>query len=128
MKKKTNAVQTSTNRKLDSNKLTVLFTVVNRNKADFYMDLIQSFRVNMQVGLLANGTASKATLAYLGLANTEKTVIVSIVREDEIQPILDALEQKFNTIKEGKGIAYTVPMAALIGVAAYGFLSDNRNK
>ena len=128
MKKKTNAVQTCTNRKLDSNKLSVLFTVVNRNKADFYMDLIQSFRVNMQVGLLANGTASKATLAYLGLANTEKTVIVSIVREDEIPPILDALEQKFNTIKEGKGIAYTVPMAALIGVAAYGFLSDNRNK
>ena len=128
MKKKTNAVQTGTNRKLDSNKLSVLFTVVNRNKADFYMDLIQSFRVNMQIGLLANGTASKATLAYLGLANTEKTVIVSVVREDEIPPILDALEQKFNTIKEGKGIAYTVPMAALIGVATYGFLSDNRNK
>ena len=90
------------------------------------MDLIQSFRVNMQLGLLARGTASKATLAYLGLANTEKTVIVSVVREDEIPRIMDALEQKFNTIKDGKGIAYSVPMSALIGVAAYGFLSDNR--
>jgi len=126
MKKRTHEVHDSTNQKLDSNKLSVLFTVVNRSKADFYMDLIQSFRVNMQMGLLARGTASKATLAYLGLANTEKTVIVSIVREDEIASILDALEQKFNSIKDGKGIAYTVPMSALIGVAAYGFLSDNR--
>lgn len=128
MKKKAHEVRESTNKKLDSNKLSVLFTVVNRNKADYFVDLIQSFRVNVQMGLFARGTASKATLAYLGLVSTEKTVIVSIVREDEVQPILDALEEKFNSIKDGKGIAYTVPMTALIGVAAYGFLSDNRNK
>ncbi len=128
MKKKQQDQNVHTNKKLDFNKLSVLFTVVNRNKADYYMDLIQSFRVNMQLGLLAHGTASRATMEILGLANTEKTVIVSVVRNDQIQYILDELEQKFDTIKEGKGIAYTVPMSALISVAAFGFLSDNRNK
>ena len=128
MKKKQVEPQATGNKKLNSYKLSVLFTVVNRNKADFYMDLIQSYHVNMQMGLLAHGTASQTTLSLLGLPNTEKTVIVSVVREDYLQPLLDTLEQKFNTIKDGKGIAYTVPMTALIGVAAFGFLSDNRNK
>lgn len=123
MKKKT-----AHNQKLDSGKLSVLITVVNRAKADFYMDLIQTYHVNMQMGLLAHGTASKQTLAFLGLANTEKTVILSVVREDMIPKIMDVLEDKFNTIKGGKGIAYTVPMTALIGVAAFGFLSDLRDK
>ena len=32
-----------------SSSLELLVTIVNRNKADFYMDLIQSFEVNMQL-------------------------------------------------------------------------------
>ena len=35
------------------------------------------------------------------------------------------LNEKFNTIKKGKGIAFTVPFSSMIGVAAYGFLSNN---
>lgn len=124
--KKKRIANTNTNQKLKSDKLSVLFTVVNRNKADFYMDLIQSYHVNMQLQLLANGTAPKAALAYMGFANTERTVIVSVIREDCVQGVLEELEEKFNTIKGGKGIAYTVPMSALIGVSAYSFLSDTR--
>ena len=41
---------------------------------------------------------------------------------------LAKLEEKFNTIKNGKGIAYTVPMTSTIGVAIYQFLSNNPTK
>ena len=37
---------------------------------------------------------------------------------------LSALEQKFKTIKNGKGIAYTIPLTGTIGVAIYRFLSN----
>ena len=33
--------------------------------------------------------------------------------------------EKFRTVKGGKGIAYTVPMTSVIGVAIYQFLSNN---
>jgi len=128
MKKKAQEPSNGGNQKLNTYKLSALITVVNRSKADFYTDLIQSYNVNMQMGMLANGTAKQETLAYLGLANTEKTVILSVVREDKLPQLLDVLEQKFNTIRDGKGIAYTVPMSAIIGVAAFGFLADNRNR
>jgi len=32
----------------------------------------------------------------------------------------------FKTMKNGKGIAFTVPMTSVIGVSIYGFLSNNR--
>ena len=105
-------------------KLKLLFTVVNREKTEFYADLIQGFEVNMQMILAANGTADTATLGYLGLSNSDKSVIISAVREDRVKDIINALEDKFRTVKNGKGIAYTVPMTSTIGVAIYQFLSN----
>lgn len=105
-------------------KLKLLVTVVNRPKAEFYMDFIQSFEVNFQTAMAAHGTASQETLRLLGLGESDKTVIFSVIREDMCERALSALEQKFKTIKNGKGIAYTVPMTGTIGVAIYRFLSN----
>lgn len=105
-------------------KLKLLVTVVNRQKAEFYMDFIQSFEVNLQTSLAAHGTASQETLRLLGLGESDKTVIFSVIREDMCEKALSALDQKFKTIKNGKGIAYTIPMTGTIGVAIYRFLSN----
>ena len=106
-------------------KLKLLFTVVNRSKAEFYIDLLHSFEINMQMTMAAWGTASTEMLSYLGLTDSEKALIVSVIREDMEKAALAKLEEKFNTIKNGKGIAYTVPMTSTIGVAIYQFLSNN---
>ena len=39
---------------------------------------------------------------------------------------LNLLEEKFATIRNGKGIAFAVPMSSVIGVNLYQFLSNNR--
>ena len=105
-------------------KLKLLVTVVNRGKAEFYADLLQSFEVNFQTSIAARGTASQETLRLLGLGESDKTVIFSVIREDMCDKALSTLEQKFKTIRNGKGIAYTIPMTGTIGVAIYRFLSN----
>ena len=105
-------------------KLKLLVTVVNREKAEFYTDLLQSFEVNFQTSMNARGTASKETLRLLGIGESDKTVIFSVIREDMCDKALSELEHKFKTIRNGKGIAYTVPMTGTIGVAIYRFLSN----
>ena len=105
-------------------KLKLLVTVVNREKGEFYLDFLQSFEVNFQTAMAAHGTASQETLRLLGLGESNKTVIFSVIREDMCDKALAALEQKFKTIKNGKGIAYTIPMTGTIGVAIYQFLSN----
>ena len=106
-------------------KLKVLFTVVDRNKGEFYMDVISQFEVNCQMLLKGKGTATSELVDLLGL-NLHKAVILSVVREDLVEPIMHTLEDKFATIKNGKGIAFAVPMSSIIGVNLYQFMSNNR--
>ena len=55
--------------------------------------------------------------------------IISFVREDKIKEILSTLEERFYKTKNGKGIAFTVPISSLIGVTVYQLLSNkNLNK
>ena len=107
-------------------KLKLLFTVVNREKAELYTALLQQFEINFQMTVAAEGTANTEMLRVLGLSDSEKAVIISVVREDRAAAALRFLDEKFNTIKNGKGIAYTVPMTGTIGVAIYQFLSNSR--
>ena len=105
-------------------KVKLLFTVVNRSKAEYFADILQNFEINMQMILSAEGTASTETLRYLGLEDSAKAVILSVIREDRVKEALSALEDRFKTVKNGKGIAYTVPMTSTIGVAIYQFLCN----
>jgi hypothetical protein len=107
-------------------KLKLLITIVGRNKAEFYMDLLQSMNVNFQLAMLGQGTANREMLNLLGLSDSDKTVIFSTVREDRAKQTLSLLDEKFRTVRGGKGIAYTIPMSSVVGVAIYQFLSDNR--
>ncbi|MCI9032263.1 MAG: hypothetical protein HFK09_07105 [Clostridia bacterium] len=109
-----------------NNRLELMITIVNRSKAEYYADLIQSFDVNMQVMALASGTADAKMLAYFGLSDSDKTVIFSVIQENKISDAFASLEEKFATIKNGKGIAYTIPLTSVIGTLIFGFLSNNR--
>ena len=105
-------------------KIKLLFTIVNRQKTDFFVDVLQEFEVNMQLILSAQGTAKDQVMAILGLTDSDKSVIISVIRQDKIKDALATLGEKFNTVKGGKGIAYTVPIKSAIGVAIYRFLSN----
>ncbi len=107
-------------------KLKLLITVVDKVKADYYADLLQSFDVNLQVMSLGRGTANAKMLGYLGLTDVEKTVIFSVIREGKLSEALSALDEKFKSIKGGKGIAFTIPLTSVIGTLIYGFLSNNK--
>ena len=106
-------------------KLKLLFTVVDRNKAEFYADVISQFDVNCQLLAGGLGTAQSELVELLGL-NIHKAVILSVVREDRVDEIMNCLEDKFATIRKGKGVAFAVPLSSVIGVNLYQFLSDNR--
>lgn len=114
--------------RVSMNKLKVLVTVVSRSKADYYMDHIQSFGVNMQLVLFGKGTAPREILTAIGLANSDRAVILSVIGEDNLHSALDSLDEKFRTINGGKGIAYTIPMSSIIGKSIFNFLSDNRSQ
>ena len=106
-------------------KLKLLFTVVDRQKGEFYLDVISQFDVNCQIVMGGLGTATSELVELLGL-EPHKAVILSVVREDMVDTIMNTLEDKFATIRNGKGISFAVPLSSVIGVNLYRFLSDRR--
>ena len=106
-------------------KLKLLFTVVERPKTEFYLDVLSQFEVNWQMVVGGKGTATSELVDMLGL-NPHKGVILSVVREDRVDEIIKCLEDKFATIRQGKGISFAVPLSSVIGVNMYQFLSNNQ--
>ena len=106
IRNKVKAKQQGGKNTLSSNRLKLLVTIVGRRKAEYYIDFIQSFDVNMQCVVMARGTANESTLELLGLSDSEKVVILSVVQENRIPDLLSALGDKFNSIKDGKGVAW----------------------
>ena len=106
-------------------KLKLIITVVDRPKGEFYMDVISQFEVNCQMAMGGLGTARSEIVELLGL-NNHKAVILSIAREDQVPVIMNTLEEKFQTVRNGKGVAFAVPLSSVIGVNLYRFMSNNR--
>ena len=106
-------------------KLKLLFTVVDRQKGEFYLDVISQFDVNCQIAMAGLGTATSELVELLGL-EPHKAVILSVVREDLVDNVMNTLEEKFATIRNGKGVSFAVPLSSVIGVNLYRFLSDRR--
>ena len=105
-------------------KLKLVITVVDRNKGEFYLDVLSQFEVNFQMALGGKGTAQSELVDMLGL-NVHKAVLFSVVREDRVASIMKCLEEKFQTIRNGKGVSFAVPLSGVIGVNLYQFLSNN---
>ena len=89
------------NRNVAPIRLELLITIVDKKKADFYADLLQSFDVNMQMIVAAKGTAEEKMLVILGLSDNDKAVIFSTVREDRLEEIENVLKEKFASVKGG---------------------------
>jgi hypothetical protein len=105
----------------------LLITIVDRNKTEFYYDLIASLGSNMQIITHGEGTNNNQALNLMGL-NKNKGVIFSIISEENQTRILEKLEQRFNEIKGGKGISIVVSLSSVIGVSLYQFMIDNRKR
>ena len=107
-------------------KLELLVAIVNAPKVRYYTNLIQSSEANLQLVVQASGTSEKAILNYLGLNQDTRQAIFGVVRQDKVKDLLELLDEKFSTVKDGGGIAVTVPLSSIIGALTYGFLSNDK--
>ena len=115
-------------RKFTPQKLKIIVTIVNRGKGQFFYDQIENLGVNMQLILNGEGTAPYNLDNLWGLAHKERDIILSFVPEDKVKIILKELDTKFETVRNGDGIAFAIPISSIIGVAVYQFLIDDRRK
>ena len=106
-------------------RLKILITIVDRSKTEFYLDLLSGFEVNLQMIVYGYGTAPKE-LNLLGMKNG-KAVIISVIKRKHIKKAMETISDKFDKLRNGKGIAYTIPIKSMIGVYIYQYLANHRS-
>ena len=105
-------------------RLVLLVTVVNKGKGTFFADILRTFDVNLQISFVGSGTARSDLIELLGLKDDQRSVIFSVVRAERVDAVQAALEERFQSINDGTGIAFTLPLSSVIGKLSYGFLSN----
>lgn len=113
-------------RNIAPEKLELLVTIVDQRRAIYYNNLIRSHEANLQIVAQAKGTAAAEILEMLGLTAAEKTVIFSVVRKDRLPGLMEELEEKFRTVRGGKGVSVAVPLTSVIGTLPYAFLANDK--
>ena len=98
------------------NRLMVI--ILDRGKGARSAELFASYGLPLHYGTPGRGTANSELLDYLGLGETEKDVVFSLVPGCTIPGLLQAAGEKLQLATPGKGILFTIPLSAVSGAAA----------
>ena len=102
----------------------LMVTIVDRGKGEKITKLYWQYGITFHLICLGRGTADLNLLSYLGLGETEKDVVLSVITESRVPNIMQVLLKEMNFDVPGNGIAFTIPIGSVDGSAALKFISN----
>ena len=105
-------------------KLSLFITIVNRGHAGAITKIFQRVEVAAQFVQRGNGTASKDIMGILGIEDSRKDVVFSLIKEENIEEVKPELEAYFSASKFNRGVGMAIPMKSIVGVTLYKFLTN----
>ena len=99
-------------------RLKLMVTITDRPKGEVAARVCAGMGLQFHLGLLGRGTASSEVLDFLGLGETDKAVILSLVPEPLIAAAKAELTRVLQLRYPGKGILFTMPLSGVSRRAA----------
>lgn len=94
----------------------MMMLIVSRDDAKKASLLLEAKKVPIKFLFNGEGTASSEILDYLGLAATEKAILLCPVLKFQVPELFEALNTDLKLKKPNRGVAFTFPIS---GVSAY---------
>jgi hypothetical protein len=91
--------------------LSLLIAICDRGKGGKTAETLRGRKTSFNLLTLGKGTANSKILNYLGLGQTEKTVLFSVMSYVDARDALTQLEWALDLKQPGHGIAFTVPLS-----------------
>ncbi|MDR1650058.1 MAG: hypothetical protein LBR71_07330 [Synergistaceae bacterium] len=91
--------------------LSLLIAICDRGKGGQVAETLQGRKTSFNLLTLGKGTANSKILNYLGLGQTEKTILFSVMSYVEARDALSQLEWALDLKRPGQGIAFLVPLS-----------------
>ncbi|MDO4540466.1 MAG: hypothetical protein Q4B48_05130 [Syntrophomonadaceae bacterium] len=99
-------------------RIKLMISIVERNRGQEVIDFCRMRQAHFHLLCRGYGTADSELQNLLGLGTREKDVVLSVVREEELEPLLEGLRQRLQLNQAGRGIAFTIPIGSVCGHAA----------
>ncbi len=97
----------------------VIFAIVNAGYADQAMDIARAQGARGGTILNARGVAREKEAAFFGITiHAEKEILMLVVEKDIRDNILNALYKEMGMDKKAQGIAFSLPVSDVAGLAA----------
>ncbi|MCI8622904.1 MAG: transcriptional regulator [Provencibacterium sp.] len=96
-------------------KIQLMVTIVDRGKGARVVDLYRSEQLHFNYNCLGLGTANSEILDYLGIGETEKDVVFTMIPAFRVKPLIRKASDQFQLHNPGKGILFTIPLTGVSG-------------
>ncbi len=103
------------------NEMVFFMTIVDHRIGEKYAEIFRKHKVRIVLNTLGRGTASDETLSYLGLGDSEKNVILSLLPSQKARILMGDFIRKMNLDIPGNGIAFSVPVKSVCGRNFYNY-------
>ncbi len=90
----------------------LLVVVVERGKANSYIEYLKGFGLTSDFVCYGEGTVSNEIADMLGLADIDKEIICSVLSNESSKLILEKLEKKFAS-QVNEGVAFTIKLSSI---------------
>jgi nitrogen regulatory protein PII len=103
-------------------RLVLMFTIISQGSGEKISRYFSDAGTAFNLLTFGKGTASSDILEYLGLGDTRKEILISMVPLNQSRDLLIKLSHDDSLRKPGSGIAFTVPLNSVGGTAALKYL------
>jgi hypothetical protein len=73
---------------------------------------------------MGKGTASRHVLEIMGIEDSRKEIVFSLIKGEDLQKATTELEAYYTANKKSRGIGFSIALIGLAGVKMYQFLAQ----
>ena len=104
---------------MKTNNHEVIFTIVNSGFAEEAMQVAREQGVRGGTILGARGVVNENAAAFFGITlHADKEILMMVVEKDIRDQVLNAIYKEMGMAKKAKGIAFSLPVSDVAGLAA----------
>lgn len=102
----------------------LLIVIANKGKGKKITKIFNEMQTKVQTATIGYGTATKTIYDYLGLGETLKEILFTVLPSDKIQEAMDKIDSQLNLEKTNSGIAFTIPIKCIASMKMLNYIVE----
>lgn len=107
-------------------KLKIMVIIVDRGQGDYFVHAFEKNKAPASFKVYGTGTATKEIYDILGIGETKKDIVLSLIKQSDIESFKDIVKKRFEANKKYKGISFCMEIDSVAGVLVYKYLTNTR--